>query len=64
VKPTMRAEHLRDTMGLRVEFDEPVTTELSLPNDDRLQVFAPGHPYFAFFENHARQGVGKVISDG
>ena len=45
---------LRDTMGLRVEFDEPATTELSLPNDDRLQVFAPGHPYFAFFQDHAQ----------
>lgn len=45
---------LRDTMGLRVEFDEPATTELSLPHDDRLQVFAPGHPYFAFFQDHAQ----------
>jgi catechol 2,3-dioxygenase-like lactoylglutathione lyase family enzyme len=51
---TAMVSFLRDTMGLRVEFDEPATTELSLPNDDRLQVFAPGHPYFAFFENHAR----------
>lgn len=51
---TTMVSFLRDTMGLRVEFDEPATTELSLPNDDRLQVFAPGHPYFTFFENHAR----------
>ncbi len=51
---TAMASFLRDTMGLQVEFDEPATTELSLPNDDRLQVFAPGHPYFAFFGNHAR----------
>ena len=45
---------LRDTMGLRVEFGGPATTELSLPNDDRLQVFAPGHPYFAFFQDHSQ----------
>jgi catechol 2,3-dioxygenase-like lactoylglutathione lyase family enzyme len=39
---------LRDVMGLRVEFEEPTTTELSLPNDDRVQVFGPDHPYFDF----------------
>jgi hypothetical protein len=33
---------LRDVMGLRVEFSEERTTELSLANDDRVQVFAPG----------------------
>lgn len=44
---------LRDTMGLHVEFDEPATAELSLPNDDRLQVFGPGHRYFAFFQEHS-----------
>ncbi len=37
---------LRDVMGLRVEFEEPATTELSLPSGDRVQVFAPGHPSF------------------
>jgi len=36
---------LRDVMGLRVEFEEPTTTELSLPSGDRVQVFAPGDPY-------------------
>jgi catechol 2,3-dioxygenase-like lactoylglutathione lyase family enzyme len=44
---------LRDTMGLRVEFEEPTTTELSLPSGDRVQVFAPGDPYFDFFGTHA-----------
>ena len=39
---------LRDVMGLRVEFEEPATTELSLPNADRVQVFGPDHPYFGF----------------
>jgi catechol 2,3-dioxygenase-like lactoylglutathione lyase family enzyme len=36
---------LRDVMGLRVEFEEESTVELSLPNDDRVQLFAPGHRY-------------------
>jgi aminoglycoside phosphotransferase len=45
---------LRDIMGLRVEFQEPTTTELSLPSGDRVQVFAPGDPYFDFFSKHAR----------
>jgi hypothetical protein len=39
----------RDVMGLAVEFEEPTTTELSLPSGDRVQVFAPEDPYFAFF---------------
>jgi catechol 2,3-dioxygenase-like lactoylglutathione lyase family enzyme len=48
---------LRDIMGLRVEFEEPTTTELSLPSGDRVQVFAPGNPYFHFFGKH---GSGPV----
>ena len=39
---------LRDTMGLQVELEETATTELSLQSGDRVQVFAPGHPYFEF----------------
>jgi catechol 2,3-dioxygenase-like lactoylglutathione lyase family enzyme len=39
----------RDVMGLAVEFEEPTTTELSLPSGDRVQVFAPEDPYFEFF---------------
>jgi hypothetical protein len=39
---------LRDVLGLRVEFEEHGTTELSLLNDDRVQVFAPDHPFFGF----------------
>lgn len=48
---------LRDTMGLRVELEEPTTTELSLPDGDRVQVFAPGDPYFDFFGKHANGPV-------
>ena len=48
---------LRDVMGLRVEFAHDSTTELTLPNDDRVQVFGPGHNYYDFFGEHA---VGPV----
>jgi hypothetical protein len=44
---------LRDVMGLRVEFSEETTTELSLANEDRVQVFAPGDSYYEFFSDHA-----------
>jgi hypothetical protein len=47
----------RDVMGLRVEFEEATTPELSLPSGDRVQLFAPGDPYFAFFREHARGPV-------
>ena len=30
---------LRDVLGMRVEFERVTTTELSLPSDDRVQVF-------------------------
>jgi hypothetical protein len=40
---------LRDVLGLRVEFEEDATTELSLPSGDRVQVFGPGDRYFRFF---------------
>jgi predicted enzyme related to lactoylglutathione lyase len=48
---------LRDTMRLRVEFEEPTTTELSTAAGDRVQVFAPGDPYFEFFR---RTSAGPV----
>ena len=54
---------LRDTMGLRVEFEEPTTTELSLPSGDRVQVFAPGDPYFDFFGKHANGPVALFEVD-
>jgi hypothetical protein len=44
---------LNETMGMRSEFEESGTTELSFANGDRLQVFAPGHPYYEFFGTHA-----------
>jgi catechol 2,3-dioxygenase-like lactoylglutathione lyase family enzyme len=48
---------LRDVMGLAVEFEQPSTIELSLPSGDRVQVFAPGDPYFDFFH---RESSGPV----
>ena len=44
---------LRDVMGLRVEFSEATTTELSLPSGDRVQVFAPADPDYKFVQRHA-----------
>ena len=49
---------LRDVMGLRVEFAEDQTAELSLPNDGRVQVFGPGHAYHDFFRG---QASGPVV---
>jgi hypothetical protein len=54
----------QDTMGLRVELQEPPTTELSLTSGDRVQVFAPGDPYFAFAEKHANGPVALFAPRG
>ena len=37
------------TLGMHVAFDEAGTMELSAENDDRVQVFGPGHHYFQFY---------------
>jgi predicted enzyme related to lactoylglutathione lyase len=37
------------TLGMDVTFDEAGTMELSAENDDRVQVFGPGHRYFQFY---------------
>jgi catechol 2,3-dioxygenase-like lactoylglutathione lyase family enzyme len=39
----------RDVLGLRVEFEHERTVEFSAERDDRVHVFAPGHPYFDVF---------------
>ena len=41
----------RDVLGLRVELEEEGTTELSLPDGARVQVFAPGHRYHEAFDH-------------
>ena len=37
------------TLGMDVAFYEVGTMELSAENDDRVQVFGPGHRYFQFY---------------
>ncbi len=54
---------LRDVMGLRVEFEEATTIELSLPSGDRVQVFGPGDRYFEFFGEHATGPVALFEVD-
>jgi catechol 2,3-dioxygenase-like lactoylglutathione lyase family enzyme len=54
---------LRDVMGLAVEFEEPTTTELSLPSGDRVQVFAPGDRYFELFERESNGPVALFEVD-
>jgi catechol 2,3-dioxygenase-like lactoylglutathione lyase family enzyme len=44
---------LRDTMGLRLNFQETTTAEFSAWEGDAIQVMAPGDPYFEFFTREA-----------
>jgi catechol 2,3-dioxygenase-like lactoylglutathione lyase family enzyme len=48
---------MRDVLGLDVVFEEEGTTELSLPDGNRVQVFGPGHRYHRFF---GEQATGPV----
>ena len=54
---------LRDVLGLKVEFEQAATTELSLPSGDRVQVFAPGHSHYALFSEHAHGPVALFEVD-
>ena len=45
------------TLGMDVAFDEPDTMELACENDDRVQLFGPGHRYFALFRSHGARVV-------
>jgi len=38
-------DFLRDTLGMRLVFEQPATTELETEDGGRVQLFAPGHPY-------------------
>jgi catechol 2,3-dioxygenase-like lactoylglutathione lyase family enzyme len=44
---------LRDVLGLRVEFEEATTVELSTTDGDRVQVMAPGDRYYELFREQA-----------
>jgi catechol 2,3-dioxygenase-like lactoylglutathione lyase family enzyme len=48
---------LRDVLGLRPAFQGSATQELTLANDDRVQVFGPGDRYHQFYAEHARGPV-------
>ena len=48
---------LRDVLGLRTRFEEPTTVELQTSEGDRVQVMAPGDPYYELFGAHARGPV-------
>jgi catechol 2,3-dioxygenase-like lactoylglutathione lyase family enzyme len=47
----------RNVMGMNVEFDGPTTTELSLPNGDRVQIFSPGD---RFYDHFGKEATGPV----
>jgi predicted enzyme related to lactoylglutathione lyase len=55
--PSAMLRFFRDTLRMHVEFEEAGTVELSLPNDDRIQLFAPTHQTFSFLEANARGPV-------
>jgi hypothetical protein len=38
-------------------FDEAGTTKLSAANDDKIQVFGPGHHYFQFYRDRGARIV-------
>jgi len=50
---------LHDTMNMKIEFEEPSTTELSLESHGRVQVFGPGTHYHQFF---ARNATGPIVA--
>ena len=54
---------LRDTLGMDVEFERTTTAELSLANGDRVQLFAPGDPYYELFWSHGRGPVALFEVD-
>lgn len=54
---------LRDVLGLETSFAEAATAELETAEGDRVQVFAPGHPYYAFFREHGRGPVPLLEVD-
>jgi predicted enzyme related to lactoylglutathione lyase len=52
-----------ETLGMDVAFDEPLTMELSAENDDRIQLFGPGHRYFEFYRSHGARIVPLLEVD-
>jgi len=52
-----------EVLGLDVAFDESDTIELAADNDDRIQVFGPGHRYFEIFRSHGARIVPLLEVD-
>jgi len=48
---------VRDTMGLRLNFQEATTAEFGTVEGDQVQVLAPGDPYFELFTAEAHGPV-------
>jgi catechol 2,3-dioxygenase-like lactoylglutathione lyase family enzyme len=51
------AHFFREVLGLDVVLEEEGTVELELPAGERVQLFAPGHPYHDHFGAQARGPV-------
>jgi predicted enzyme related to lactoylglutathione lyase len=51
------AQFFTQTLGLEVAFDEAGTMELAAENDDRFQLFGPGHRYFEFYRGRGARIV-------
>lgn len=58
------SDFLRDTLGLKAEFEQPQTVEFSTAQDDRVQVFGPGHRYFDLVRANAGGTVALFEVDG
>jgi catechol 2,3-dioxygenase-like lactoylglutathione lyase family enzyme len=50
-------QFMRVVMGLRTDFEDPKTIEFSTSEGDKVQLMAPGDPYYEFFR---RQAAGPV----
>jgi catechol 2,3-dioxygenase-like lactoylglutathione lyase family enzyme len=51
------ARFFTQTLGLEVVFDQVGTMELAAENDDRIQLFGPGHRYFEFYRRRGARIV-------
>jgi predicted enzyme related to lactoylglutathione lyase len=51
------ARFFTQTLGLEVAFDQADTMELAAENDDRIQLFGPGHRYFEFYRSRGARIV-------
>jgi catechol 2,3-dioxygenase-like lactoylglutathione lyase family enzyme len=52
-----------DVLGMTSGFEEPGTVEYEAADGDAIQVMAPGHPYFDFFQRHAQGPVPLLEVD-